>query len=398
MQILVAAVEGGGSSFEVAICAAKSGKILHRTSVDSTGDPATTLTRCALFLQKYNVSALGIATFGPVGIRPSDPETYGRILPSSPKQAWRGVDVLTPLREACGGTSVPVLFDTDVNAPAAAEYAEENGAVSSCAYVTVGTGVGVGLVVNHSTVQGLMHPEGGHVAVPPLAGDSFGGYSWGKNSSCPYHGINTVESLASSVALMERYQQMLEKMGGTNVQALDRSRLKDVPDESEIWDHAANALASLCTTLLLTLSIERIVLGGGVMRRTQLLGKVQTRTAQLLNNYILLDATPRQKGGMTNEEALQKIIRVSRHGDDAGYVNEEPTGHVQDLSSLLHSLSTVFRLMGAIQLARRALTMETVDKETVVKREAFQTGLVHGILVGIIGTALFVKFGLQNRR
>ena len=319
MPKLIAAVEGGGTTFKVALCDASSGEILHKRSVDAE-DPATTLTRCALFLQAHStdIVALGIATFGPIGIHPSNTETYGRVLESSPKRTWRGVDVLTPLREACGNNNnIPVLLDTDVNAPAAAEYAQanrekENRSISSCAYITVGTGVGVGLVVNHKTVHGILHPEGGHVPVPPLPADLFGGYSWGTNASLPYAGVNTVEALASSVALMERHQQQTA-MGETK-DAIDRSRLRDVSDESEIWDHAANALASLCTTLLLTLSIERIVLGGGVMNRPILLGKIQKRTAELLNNYIALDTT----GSVDNEAALMDIIRLSKHGDDAG--------------------------------------------------------------------------------
>lgn len=173
----IAAVEGGGTSFEIAICDLQ-GHILDRKSIVSRNDPATTLTRCALFLGQHEIVALGIAVFGPVGVKPQCDDTYGRILNSSPKLEWRNVDLLTPLREACG--NCPTILETDVNAPAVSEYESAKQAqpeLLSTAYVTVGTGVGVGLVVNGTCVHGRMHPEGGHIAVPSLPGDKFGGYS-----------------------------------------------------------------------------------------------------------------------------------------------------------------------------------------------------------------------------
>jgi fructokinase len=101
-------------------------------------------------------------------------------LPGSPKAAWRNVNLLEPFIKACKGTrNLAVKIETDVNAPAFAEYLEMKDLLSSVAYVTVGTGVGVGLVVNGSPVHGWMHPEGGHVPIQPLPGDKFKGYTWG---------------------------------------------------------------------------------------------------------------------------------------------------------------------------------------------------------------------------
>ena len=301
-MVLIAAVEGGGTTFKVAICRSEDGSIVQRFETDSGDDPTACLAACGAFLRRYRpLAALGIATFGPVGVKVEDPSTYGRILPSSPKAAWRNVDLVTPLRAACGGgggVSVadsttndadangadtaasllcPCLIDTDVNAPAYAEFLAttqqqqtEHAPITSCAYITVGTGVGVGLVVHGQTVHGRMHPEGGHVPVHPLPNDTFGGYSWGtrEGSSCPFHGVNTVEGLASSVALTERWQlQQQNELGLVTSSNSSRNVLLNVPDDSELWDHAANAVAGACTTLLLTLSVEKIVLGGGVMRR-----------------------------------------------------------------------------------------------------------------------------------
>jgi fructokinase len=112
------------------------------------------------------------------------------------------------------------------------------------------------MVVNDMPVHGRMHPEGGHCPVQPLEGDSFPGYSWGHDHS-PFGGKHTVEGIASSVALMERLQH---RKGQKNT--LSRHVLADLDDNDEIWDHAANALANLCVTLILTTSIEKIIFGG----------------------------------------------------------------------------------------------------------------------------------------
>ena len=141
-MVLIAAVEGGGTSFKVAICR-EDGTVIRRFQADSSNDdaPTTTLAACAAFLRTFApVAALGIATFGPVGVKPNDAATCGRILPSSPKASWRNVDVLTPLRAACGGADCACLVETDVNAPAYAEFVaarrDENPLLTSCAYIT----------------------------------------------------------------------------------------------------------------------------------------------------------------------------------------------------------------------------------------------------------------------
>lgn len=167
--IFFAAVEGGGTSFVVAVAQQVDNcipKVLHRYEVDSShGNPSRTLSECVDILRKHKPEigyhALGIATFGPVGLDPSC-TNYGRILDSSPKKAWRNVDFLTPLAKACRGSRpLEVRLETDVNAPAFAEYLREKQRISSVAYITVGTGIGVGLVINGQPVHGRMHPEGG---------------------------------------------------------------------------------------------------------------------------------------------------------------------------------------------------------------------------------------------
>jgi fructokinase len=378
-QQWVAAVEGGGTSFKVAIGRIDSyhepPTIVHRTQISSR-QPSETLDACAAFLRQHKpthgYTALGIATFGPVGVKLEDPATYGRILPQSPKAEWRNVDFLTPLQTACQGGSEPlyVQVETDVNAPAMAEMEwyhqhHHNKRISSVAYITVGTGVGVGLVVNGTTVHGIMHPEGGHVPICPLPNDIFSGYSWGRRegSSCPFHGHTTVEGMASSIALVERYAQH----NGVAVDTLDsETLLPSLSDDDPIWDHAVNALANLCVTLLLTLSIERIVLGGGIMQRPSLLAHIQQQTKVLLNGYLVLPD-------------LADVIVTSAYGGDAG-------------------------LVGALVLAQRLVQQHRKDEtpsaanrpgaldSALLQRDAFGWGIAHGIAVGALAVVLYGKY------
>ena len=118
--------------------------------------------------------------------------------------------------------------------------------------------------------------------------DDFQGYSWGEKS--PFKGINTVEGTTSSVALTERLQ------GTSSSSASERETLKNLPDSHEVWDHAANSLANLCTTLALVTSVEKIILGGGVMNRVVLYEKIRLRTQDLLNNYLDLPQLSSKEG------------------------------------------------------------------------------------------------------
>lgn len=180
-------------------------------------------------MTKRSISGLGIASFGPIDPRKSS-KTYGYIT-STPKKKWRDTDLVTPFREAF--KHVPIGFDTDVNAPAMYEYvhAVEGGEdISSCAYITVGTGVGVGLVINGKNVHGLLHPEAGHILCPKMPGDTFNGLDgWNIPQG--------VEAHTCSVALA--------KQAGVTI-----NDLKDLNDADPLWDVAAYHIAVLCVNLV----------------------------------------------------------------------------------------------------------------------------------------------------
>eukprot|EP01097_Dermamoeba_algensis_P007171 TRINITY_DN4496_c0_g3_i1.p1 TRINITY_DN4496_c0_g3~~TRINITY_DN4496_c0_g3_i1.p1 ORF type:complete len:174 (+),score=49.32 TRINITY_DN4496_c0_g3_i1:457-978(+) len=156
-----------------------------------------------------------------------------------------------------------------------------------CCYITVGTGVGVGVVVNGQAVHGLLHPEAGHIFVPRRDGDNFEG-------GCPFH-KNCVEGLVASGAVAKRKQ-------------ITPSEIPSIPDDDPVWDSFAFYLAQLCNTLTLILSPHEIVLGGGLLQRTSLFPRIRKHAAQLVNGYL------------TSPSDLDKHIIPSPFGSNAGIV------------------------------------------------------------------------------
>lgn len=402
----LAAVEGGGTTFIASI--ARVGKIsdsinggnsfsIGETSLEiiqtatfppdaSEWTPIQILSALGSFFHdnrpNEGYASLGIATFGPVGVSPSSP-TYGCILNGCPKKEWRGVDLLTPLKAACQVERVG--FDTDVNAPAIAEfihrcYLHDNSNPSvrkkpftSLAYITIGTGVGVGLIINSSPVHGLLHPEGGHCPIHTLPNDSFVGYSWGKEKS-PFGGMGTAEGVASSVALTERLMampQMAERRGkrdrDVNV-AANRNLLATLSDDHEIWTHASNAISNLCVTILLLTSCEQIVLGGGVMNRSVLYDQIRSETLQLLNGYLDVEEL--------TGDGIDRVIGCSSWDLGSGLVG----AFALAIQSLDHHDNVV--------------TIEAIaDKKT--RRQQFGIGLLFG--VALSASCMFMSVLLRRR-
>jgi fructokinase len=246
-----AAIEGGGTSWLVAIAENTPNNIIEKHRIITT-TPEETLHQISEWLRDKEFDSIGIATFGPVDANPLS-STYGYIT-STPKPGWKDTNVLDLLK--IKEMKKPFLFDTDVNAPAFAEHVMgNNNQTSSSAYVTVGTGIGVGLVVNNQTVRGLLHPEAGHIMVARLEGDNFPG-------TCPFHGA-CIEGMCATGALTAR------------AQLSDPSGLADLTDDDPIWDACAYQLAQLCAQLVYIASPERIRFGGGVMNRTSLYPKIR---------------------------------------------------------------------------------------------------------------------------
>ena len=259
---LYAGVELGGTKC-VAILAAGPDEIAARESVPTT-TPEETLGRItellATWRSREGFAALGIASFGPLNLDTVSPN-YGRIA-STPKPCWTGADVRGQLSTAA---AVPVAFDTDVNGAALAEMRWGSGiGVDDFAYVTVGTGVGVGLIVNGKPTRGFAHCELGHIRVRRLDGDDFGG-------SCVFHG-DCVEGLTAGPSLKAR---------------TGKDDLSDLTDDDAIWTSVASALAQLCHTIVCAAAPRAIAMGGGVLdRQPHLLQMVNRLLLESINGYI----------------------------------------------------------------------------------------------------------------
>jgi fructokinase len=250
------AVEGGGSKFVCAV--GRSHSELFAEARFETRDPASTVSAVTAFFAPYakELRALGVCTFGPLELDAARGPSFGSLL-ETPKPGWSGFPLHAELARALG---VRVAIDTDVNGAALAE--QRWGALRDrdpAVYVTVGTGVGVGVVIDGRPVHGLMHPELGHLRArdPEQVG------------VCAFHG-GCVEGLVSAPALRARTQQALEGL----------------PDDHPIWRSAADTLGELLHTIVLAYSPQRIVLAGGVLSRAPLLPLVRKAVVRELAGYV----------------------------------------------------------------------------------------------------------------
>ena len=259
---LLAGVELGGTK---CICVLGTGPQDIRAQVRiKTGEPAGTLEQIAAVLDGWRtghgpIAALGIASFGPLDLRPGS-ATYGHITATT-KPAWSHTDVVGPLAPLLG---VPVRFDTDVNGAALAEarWGAARG-LPDFAYITVGTGVGVGLVVADRLVCGLSHTELGHIRIARPAEDRWPGV-------CVFHG-DCVEGLAS----------------GPAIEARAGSSAAELSPEHAVWGSVAHALGQLLHTLVLATAPRRILMGGGVMdAQPHLFPRVREALRVSLNGYV----------------------------------------------------------------------------------------------------------------
>jgi fructokinase len=277
---IFAGVELGGTKC-VAILARGPDDVLARETVPTTS-PEETLGRIEEILanwrSEHGFAALGIASFGPINLD-EDSAGHGEIT-STPKPGWRGTQVRDRLARA---TAVPTAFDTDVNGAALAEMRWGSGrGFDDFAYVTVGTGVGVGLIVNGKPTRGFAHCELGHIRVARLPGDEFAG-------SCPYHG-DCVEGLAA----------------GPSLEARAGDRVSQLEPDDPVWDSVAWTLAQLCHAIVCAAAPRAIAIGGGVVgNQPHLLRRTEPMLVDSLNGYVELPSN----GPYVRSPAL---------GDDAG--------------------------------------------------------------------------------
>jgi fructokinase len=263
MKRLYGGIEAGGTKF-VCVVGTSPDDIVEEIRFPTSQAAEETIDKALVFFMPYaengNLSAIGIASFGPVDLNPISP-TYGYIT-TTPKPGWHQVDLVGRVKRIL---NLPVAFDTDVNAAAFGEYywTPENRSLDPFIYITIGTGIGVGVLVNGQPVHGLVHPEAGHFEIPHnKEKDPFAGI-------CPYH-KDCLEGLASGPAMTERWGQ----------------DVRTLPDSHPAWELEAEYIALALVNLTYAYSPKRIVLGGGVAQHHGLHKSVRLKVLQILNGYI----------------------------------------------------------------------------------------------------------------
>lgn len=249
-------LEAGGTKM---VCALGNGngEILERVSIP-TATPEETLPKLVEYFKGKGIAALGIGCFGPIDLNRNS-ETYGYIT-TTPKPAWRNCDIVGTLKRAL---CVPVGFDTDVNGSMLGE------ATWGCAkgldtaiYITIGTGIGVGVMANGKLLHGMQHPEGGHILLKSHPEDAYRG-------KCPYHGT-CLEGMAAGPAIEERWGKKGVELAGN----------------PKVWEFESYYIAQALVNYIMILSPQKIIVGGGVMHQEHMLPLIRKKTIALLNGYI----------------------------------------------------------------------------------------------------------------
>lgn len=274
----IAAIEAGGTKF---VCAVgdENGNILEKVTVKTT-TPKETMKEVIGFFKKHEFDKMALGCFGPIDLN-IESETYGYIT-STPKKNWINYNIIGELKKYF---DVPIGFSTDVNCAALGEL--EFGAakgVNSCVYITIGTGIGAGVVVNNTLVSGMLHPEVGHMIIKRRDGDDFEG-------TCIYH-KDCFEGLACGKAIDYRW--------GTPA--------FELPKDHKAWDLEAYYLAQGIVNIILTVSPEKIILGGGVAKQAQLYPLIHRYVKEMLNGYIVSKEI----------EKIENYIVYAELGDEAG--------------------------------------------------------------------------------
>ncbi len=238
----------------------ENGRISDRISIPTT-IPEETVPKIVDYFKEKEIAALGIGCFGPIDLRRESP-TYGYIT-STPKLAWRNYDIVKELKKAL---HVPVGFDTDVNASLLGEATWGIAKGKSVAmYITIGTGIGAGIMAEGNLLHGMLHPEAGHIPIRPHETDIEKGFT----EVCPYHKY-CFEGLATGPSIEKRWGEKGAKLAG----------------KKEVWELEAHYIAEAVYGYILTLSPQIIILGGGVMHQKQLFDLIRKNVVEMNAGYI----------------------------------------------------------------------------------------------------------------
>lgn len=281
---MLGAIEAGGTKF---VCAVgdEQGTIIDRVQIPTTL-PEETIPKVIEFLRKHPVKAIGIGSFGPIDVN-RESASYGNVT-STPKVGWKDYPFVQAIKDAI---PLPVGFNTDVNAAALGEatFGAAKG-LDSCLYITVGTGIGAGAVVQGKLLQGLSHPEMGHILIRRHEDDPYEG-------KCPYH-KDCLEGLAAGPAIEARWGVKGDQL----------------VDKGEVWEMEGYYIAQALMQYIVIISPKKIILGGGVMKQKQIFPIIYKHLEKMINGYV--DLPP-----------LEEYIVSPGLGDNAGITGSLMLAH-----------------------------------------------------------------------
>jgi fructokinase len=281
---MLGAIEAGGTKF---VCAVgdEQGAILDRVQIPTTL-PEETIPKVIEFFRKHPVKAIGIGSFGPIDVN-RESASYGNVT-STPKVGWKDYPFVQAIKDAI---PVPVGFNTDVNAAALGEatFGAAKG-LDSCLYITVGTGIGAGAVVQGKLLQGLSHPEMGHILIRRHEDDPYEG-------KCPYH-KDCLEGLAAGPAIEARWGVKGDQL----------------VDKGDVWEMEGYYIAQALMQYIVIISPKKIILGGGVMKQKQIFPIIYKHLEKMINGYV--DLPP-----------LEDYIVSPGLGDNAGITGSLMLAH-----------------------------------------------------------------------
>ena len=253
---IMAAVEAGGTKFNCGL-GDENGNIIDQVSIPTT-TPEETMKKVIEYFKDKKFDVMGVGSFGPIDpIKGS--KTYGHIT-KTPKAYWSDYNLIGELKKHF---DVPMEFDTDVNGAALAEAWWGAGkGFKNVMYITVGAGIGAGATVDGKMLQGLTHPEMGHISVKRHPEDAFEG-------TCSFHG-DCLEGMAAGPAIEKRW-------GKKGI---------ELAEDNRVWEMEAYYLSQALVNYILILSPEKIIMGGGVMKQKQLFPLIHKNVKEMLNGYV----------------------------------------------------------------------------------------------------------------
>lgn len=284
--MVIGGLEAGGTKMVLAVANEDSVDRPYDRLAIPTRTPDETMPQMIAYFKEHNVGKIGIGCFGPLDLNPHS-KTYGHIT-KTPKKEWADYDIVGEFQRAL---NVPVYLDTDVNGAALGEvmYGAAKG-VNSAIYITIGTGIGVGVYVNGALLHGLVHPEGGHILLSRRDDDSATVFP----GKCPFH-KNCFEGLAAGPAIEMRFGKPAAEL----------------IDNPLVWDMEADYIAQALANYILAYSPEKIVLGGGVMHQQMLYPMIRAKVLDYLGGYVQ---------SSTLLEDIENYIVSPGLGDNAGIV------------------------------------------------------------------------------